>query len=82
MPTKQQVIDIHIAHPDWVPTQIAKALGCSPQQILNVKSRYGLKIPRARGRIAKPNNVLALGREAHRAGLTVGDIQRLAESRA
>lgn len=80
MVTKQDVIDLHRRKPLLTARELAAELDCAVEQIFIAKHRYGLKIPRSRGRTENPNSILALGREAKSIGLTVDMIQRMAKA--
>jgi hypothetical protein len=78
MATKQQVIDLNKKHPTWTAGDIAAELGCMVEYVGACKKRYGLQFAKAKPRSEDPNSVVALGREARRAGLTVEAIRLLA----
>ena len=82
MTTKQQVIDLNLKHPTWSMRDIAEYLDCTPEYVCSCKRRYGLKFPKSIYRSGSPNSALTLGRAAKRAGLTLGDIERIADGRS
>lgn len=77
MATKQQVIDLHLAHPDWTARMIADSLQCSPSYVASCGKRYGLTFAASNTRHNDPLSVFALGREARRAGLDIEIIRRV-----
>lgn len=77
MVSKADILTLHRLKPLLTADQLAAELNCKVEQVFVAKQRYGLKIPRAKGRTDKPNSVFALGREARRAGLTVEMIQQM-----
>lgn len=80
MATKQQVIDLNLAHPDWTARQVAEHLNCRQEYVGSCKRRYGLQFAKSKRRIAvKPDSVLALGREARRAGLNIEIIRKVGQ---
>jgi hypothetical protein len=81
MTTWRDVAKLHLENPTWTAKELAKQLGCSVEQVFMCKQRFGLKIPRVRHRDVNPNNVIALGKQARRAGLTLEDLIKLEESR-
>lgn len=81
MATKQQIIATNLAHPTWTMRQVADHLGCKIQLINTYKDRYALSFPRDKSRLRNPRSIFALGRAARDAGLTVEDLQSIAEAR-
>lgn len=77
MASKQQVMDLNLRHPDWTARDIAEHLGCAESYVFSLKGRYGLKFSKGTYREKDPNSARNLGRAAKRAGLTVGDIERM-----
>lgn len=47
MASKQQVIDAHLANPDWYAAQIARHLGCSGSYVRATAHNCGLTLPRS-----------------------------------
>lgn len=45
MTTKTEIIDTHIAHPDWDAQAIAKHLGANDGHVRKVIGRAGLQVP-------------------------------------
>ncbi len=45
MTTKQQVIDTHLAHPDWTAPEIAAALDCHQAYVRKTAYRLGIRLP-------------------------------------
>ena len=80
MATKQQVIDLNKKHPEWTASDIASELDCMVEYVGACKKRYGLRFAKATHRADHPNSVLALGRAARRAGLTVEKLQQMGRS--
>lgn len=78
---KQMVIAIHQQHPRWSMRDIADELGCMVEYVSACKRRYNLKIPLCRYRETDPNNILALGREARRAGFTTDMLRKMADAK-
>lgn len=87
MTTKVDVIRVHQEHPHWDAHQIAEYLGCGPAYVRATAYRNNLPIKCKRsGRvlrssIPRPESVGMLGVAARTAGLTVADIQKIAENR-
>jgi hypothetical protein len=82
MATKQQVIDLSLQHPTWTARDIADHLDCMVEYVFACKRRYGLKFGKGNYRDRDPNSAITIGRVAKRYGLTVKDIQHIAEARA
>jgi hypothetical protein len=79
MTTKHDVIRVHREHPEWTARQIADDLDCSREYVSATARRNGLTL--TFGREPKdPNSIYRLGRAARRAGLTVEDIELIAEN--
>ena len=72
VPKWRQIVDYAVAHPNKMPDQIAAQFGSTPHSVEVILSQHG---------IARSRGILALGREAHRAGLTISDIRAIAEQR-
>lgn len=87
MTTKLDVIRVHQEHPHWDAHQIAAYLDCGPAYVRATAYRNNLQIKCKRsGRVLRssaprPENISMLGVAARTAGLTVADIQKIAESR-
>ena len=45
MTTKEDVIALNRAHPDWTSRQLAEALGCLPAYVFKTAMRNGLVLP-------------------------------------
>lgn len=79
MANKHQVIELFKKNPDCTSGEIADVLDCDSAYVRATLTRAGLKLvgsyqyrdPSSR------KGLLALGRAAQRAGLTVGDIERM-----
>lgn len=84
MTTKHHVIAAFQKNPNATSHEIADQLDCDPAYVRATLRRAGLKLAGSIGRENYRNRkgVLALGYAAKAAGLTVGDIERIAEERA
>lgn len=80
MTTKHDVIRVHREHPEWAAHQIAAHLGCLSGYVRKVAAREGLDLPKGFGISAGPT-IEQLGRAARSAGLTVADIEKIANAR-
>lgn len=88
MTTKADVIRVHQQHPTWFAEQIAAHLDCGSAYVRATAYRNDLPIPRKlggrvlrRGTGPGPDSITSLGVAARTAGLSVADIQKLAETR-
>lgn len=78
MATKQKVIDVHRAHPNWNGPQIARHLKCSESYVRVVSARSNLKLPRKIYERDPTGSIQSLGEACKRAGLTLKDIEQRA----
>jgi len=80
MTTKRQVIDTHLKHHDWGPSEIADHLHCCSGYVRATAQRCNLKLPRSANKPRNPENLVALGRAARAAGLSLADIKDIADT--
>jgi len=74
MATKEQVIQTHLAHPEWTVRQVAEFLECKPQYVQVCKERYSIPFPKAVRHHDDANSIITLGRACRRFGVTLADI--------
>jgi hypothetical protein len=77
MANQLQVIELHRKHPDWTSAQIAKRIDAAPAYVRATAYRKGLQLPGCKSSHPKPDGLIALGRAAREAGLTVDRIVEL-----
>lgn len=84
MTTKHHVIAAFHKNPSATSPQIADQLDCDPAYVRATLKRAGLKLAGSigRGDYRNRKGIRALGYAAKSAGLTVGDIECIAEERA
>lgn len=81
MSTNQhEVVKLFKANPLATSTEIADQLDCDSAYVRATLRRKGLKLAHSAIKGDCRRGVLALGQAAKEAGLTVGDIKRLAKS--
>lgn len=80
MTIKEKVIELNLKNPTWSARDIAEHIGCRTEYVFVCKHRYALKFAKKPYRARDPNSVISLGMAAKRAGLTIGDIERLGQS--
>ncbi|MGM4997812.1 hypothetical protein AB8A05_04040 [Tardiphaga sp. 538_B7_N1_4] len=78
MATKTDIINLHLANPDWTAKQLGDALNLSQVYINNCARKYDLVIPRVVA--PRGQSMAALGRAAKAAGLTLQDIEAMGAS--
>lgn len=82
MATKNQVIQLNADHPDWTARRIAEELECGQAYVIKTAARQNLKLAkRPRKEPAPHKTILALGRAAFLAGVTLADIELLSRER-
>jgi hypothetical protein len=78
MANKHQVLEIIAAHPDWNARRVANELGCMPEYVRATADRNHVKMAtKGRREPAPVKTLLALGRAAFLAGLTVDKIANM-----
>ena len=77
MANKQQVISYFHRNPGCTSSEIADEFDCDPAYVRATLRRAGLHLNGSRVDPGLRRGVLALGRAAQQAGLTVADIQKM-----
>ncbi len=77
MANKHQVISFFNKNPGCTSAEIAEDLDCDSAYVRATLRRAGLKLAGAYRDEGRRRGLLALGRAAQRAGLTVADIQKM-----
>lgn len=80
MTTQYEVLDALEDHPNWSSVEIANALGCSSEYVRATLRRRGRKL-HPHDVAGRRRELMNLGWAAKAAGLTLADLQRIAERR-